>query len=44
VLHIHYARLAEMAMQDAHITDSHSIEEAEARHAFKKDRRKKKSA
>jgi low affinity Fe/Cu permease len=41
VLHIHYERLAEMARQDAHVTDSHSIEEAEARHAFKKDRRKR---
>ena len=43
VLHIHYERLAEMARQDAHVTDSHSIEEAEARHAFKKDRRKRAS-
>jgi len=44
VLHIHYERLAEMAKLDAHITDSHSIDEAEARHVFKKDRRKRKSA
>jgi low affinity Fe/Cu permease len=41
ILHIHYARLAEMSKQDANVTDSHSIEEAEARHEFKKDRRKK---
>jgi low affinity Fe/Cu permease len=40
VLRIHYQRLAEMAKRDTKITDSHSIEEAEARHNFKKDRRK----
>ena len=40
VLRIHYQRLAEMAKRDSKITDSHSIEEAEARHNFKKDRRK----
>jgi low affinity Fe/Cu permease len=40
VLRIHYQRLAEMAKRDIKITDSHSIEEAEARHNFKKDRRK----
>src|SRR3954454_24761508 len=40
VLRIHYQRLAEMAKRDTMITDSHSIEEAEARHNFKKDRRK----
>jgi low affinity Fe/Cu permease len=40
VLRIHYKRLAEMAKQDIKITESHSIEEAEARHNFKKDRRK----
>jgi low affinity Fe/Cu permease len=39
VLRIHYQRLAEMAKRDTKITDSHSIEEAEARHNFKKDRR-----
>ena len=39
VLRIHYQRLAEMAKRDFKITDSHSIEEAEARHNFKKDRR-----
>jgi low affinity Fe/Cu permease len=41
VLRIHYQRLAEMAKRDEKITVSHSIEEAEARHNFKEDRRKK---
>lgn len=41
VLRIHYQRLAEMAKRDMKITESHSIEEAEARHNFKEDRRKK---
>jgi len=40
VLRIHYQRLAEMAKRDFKITESHSIEEAEARHNFKRDRRK----
>lgn len=40
ILRSHYQRLAEMARQDFKITESHSIEEAEARHNFKKDRRK----
>jgi len=40
VLRIHFKRLAEMAKSDFKITESHSIEEAEARHNFKKDRRK----
>jgi len=44
VLHIHFQRLAEMARTESHVAESHSIEEAEARHAFKKDRRKRKSA
>src|SRR6266852_4348050 len=44
VLHIHFQRLAEMARHEEHVTESHSIEEAEARHAFKRDRRKKKPA
>jgi len=43
VLHIHYQRLAEMAKRDADLKESHSIEEAEARHNFKRDRRKKKT-
>jgi low affinity Fe/Cu permease len=38
-LHKHYAKLAEMA-KEHRLTDSHSIEEAEARHEFKKERRK----
>src|SRR5256885_3128055 len=42
VLRIHYQRLAEMAKSNEKITESHSIEEAEARHNFKADRRKKK--
>jgi low affinity Fe/Cu permease len=41
VLHEHYKRLAELAKTDRRLTESHSIEEAEARHAFKTDRRKK---
>ena len=44
VLHIHFQRLAEMAAREEHVTESHSIEEAEARHAFKRDRRKDKRA
>ena len=35
-----YQRLAEMAKRDQKITESHSVEEAEARHTFKEDRRK----
>ena len=38
-LHAHYAKLAEMA-KEHRLTDSHSIEEAEARHKFKRERRK----
>jgi len=44
VLHTHYQRLADMAKNDRRVTESHSVAEAEARHAFKKDRRKKKTA
>src|SRR3954454_4082187 len=40
VLHIHYQRLAEMAKREADLKVSHSVEEAEARHNFNKDRRK----
>ena len=43
VLRIHYQRLAEMAKRDSKITESHSVEEAEARHNFKEDRRKARS-
>src|SRR5438128_1940403 len=35
LLHIHYRRLAEMAKTESSIGESHSVEEAEARHAFK---------
>ena len=37
-LHRHYAKLAEMA-KEHRLTDSHSIEEAELRHEYKKERR-----
>ena len=37
-LHKHYSTLAEMA-KEHRLTDSHSIEEAEARHKLKLDRR-----
>ena len=39
-LHIHYRRLAEMAKKEANVSESHSVEEAEARHAIKRDRRR----
>ncbi|HEV2720331.1 MAG TPA: low affinity iron permease family protein [Thermoanaerobaculia bacterium] len=35
----HFEKLAEMAKTERRITESHSIEEAEARHAFKRRRR-----
>jgi low affinity Fe/Cu permease len=35
-LHAHYKKLARMAKRDASLTKSHSIEEAEVRHARKK--------
>ena len=38
-LHLHYAELATLARSAAHITESHSVEEARARHSAK--RRKK---
>jgi low affinity Fe/Cu permease len=41
VLHIHFRRLAAMANQERSVTESHSIEEAEARHELKSDRREK---
>jgi len=34
-LHRHYQRLVQMARQDAKLTQSHSVEEAEARHERK---------
>jgi len=41
VLRIHFQRLAEMAQRDEKLQQSHSVEEAEARHALKRDRRRK---
>jgi low affinity Fe/Cu permease len=38
VLHRHFGHLAEMAKKDASITQSHSVEEAEMRHEFKRER------
>jgi low affinity Fe/Cu permease len=38
VLHRHYRELARLAREDGSITDSHSIEEAEARHHAKRGR------
>ena len=38
-LHEHYRKLVELAKRDTYLTDSHSIEEAEARHHSKKDQR-----
>ena len=35
VLHDHYSRLAQMAQQEANVTQSHSIDEAEQRHKRK---------
>jgi len=40
VLYTHYQRLAEMAKREGRITQSHSIDEAEARHARKLRHRK----
>ena len=40
VLRIHYKKLAEMAKHDSRLTESHSVVEAEARHAIKQDRRR----
>src|SRR5579872_2331637 len=41
VLHDHFERLADMAKHDRRLTESHSVEEAEARHIHKVERRKK---
>src|SRR5947207_2552253 len=38
-LHRHYCKLVELAKADAHLTESHSVEEAAARHKFKCGRR-----
>jgi low affinity Fe/Cu permease len=42
VLHKHYQKLVEMAEEEIKITESHSVEEAEARHSRKHGKRKKK--
>jgi low affinity Fe/Cu permease len=39
-LQSHFERLAEMAKKERRLTESHSIEEAEARHEFKKKQRR----
>lgn len=39
VLHKHYRTLADMAKKDGRLTQSHSIEEAEARHRTKQQKR-----
>jgi low affinity Fe/Cu permease len=39
-LHTHYQRLVEMAKKDIELTNSHSIEEAEARHNLKHSKHK----
>lgn len=44
VLHIRYRPLLEMAKSEDSVTESHSIDEANARHAFKRDRRNKRDA
>jgi low affinity Fe/Cu permease len=40
VLRIHYQQLAEMARRENSVSQSHSVEEAQARHEMKQDRRK----
>jgi Predicted small integral membrane protein len=40
VLRIHYGQLAAMSKRDGRLDESHSIEEAEVRHAYKRERRK----
>lgn len=39
-LHTHYQRLVEMAKKDLELTQSHSVEEADARHDFKHSKHK----
>jgi low affinity Fe/Cu permease len=39
-LHRHYQRLVEMAKKDIKLTQSHSVEEADARHNFKHSKHK----
>ena len=40
ILHQHYRKLAEMAKQEASLTESHSVEEAETRHRVKRETRR----
>ena len=37
-LHTHYQKLVEMAKKDSKLTQTHSVEEAEARHSIKKEK------
>lgn len=41
VLHKHYRELATMAKSEIHITESHSVDEAKARHERKSNKRRK---
>jgi low affinity Fe/Cu permease len=41
VLHAYYQRLTEMARKDEDLGRSHSVEEAQQRHAFKRSARQK---
>ncbi len=43
ILQIHFRQLADMSKKERDLAVSHSVEEAAARHAFKADRRTKKS-
>jgi low affinity Fe/Cu permease len=44
VLHEHYRKLVELAKSDAHVTDSHSVEEAVERHKGKRKGARRKSS
>jgi low affinity Fe/Cu permease len=43
-LHTHYQKLVQMAKKDLKLTQSHSVEEAEARHAIKHSKHRHKAA
>ena len=43
ILHIHYQKLVAMAKKDLRLTQSHSVEEAEARHEIKHKRHQHRS-
>lgn len=43
-LHAHYQRMAQLATADANVEQSHSLDEAEQRHAAKRQRRSRKTA